>query len=67
VAPINLDGTLGTKVISSSPVLSIGNLLFAYGTPLSVGGKLNQNLTINAATDQFNGWIDNAFLRFPAS
>jgi hypothetical protein len=65
VAPVRLDGTPGPAVSSSSAVLPVGDTGFSYDTPLSVGGKLNPNLTIVAASDQFNGWIDNAFLRIP--
>ncbi len=63
VAPINPDGTPGEAVSISSAVRPVGNTSFNRGTPLSVGGKLTPGLTIDAASDQFNGWIDNAFFR----
>ena len=44
-------------------VLPSGNTSFNRGTPLSVGGKLTPGPTINTASDQFNGRIDNAFFR----
>lgn len=65
VAPIDADGTLGSVVTDASGVLPVGNTGFVYGTPLSVGGKLSTDLTIVSASDQFNGRIDNAFLRIP--
>jgi hypothetical protein len=63
VAPINADGTPGTAVTSSSAVHPVGTTSFSRATPLSVGGKLIPGPAIDPASDQFNGWIDNAFFR----
>ena len=63
VAPVNADGTPDAPVTISSPVHPVGKTSFSRGTPLSVGGKLAPGPTINPASDQFNGWIDNAFFR----
>lgn len=40
-----------------------GRVLFPVRTPLSVGAKVNADLHIEEASDQFNGRIDNAYLR----
>ncbi|MFN8194098.1 MAG: hypothetical protein U0R80_07425 [Nocardioidaceae bacterium] len=63
--PFKADGTLGTALVSRSTVTQVGNLSFDVATPLSIGGKLDPDLTVDASADQFNGRLDNAFLRIP--
>ncbi|CUR57772.1 exported hypothetical protein [metagenome] len=62
VRPIASDGSLGvaTKVSSTT---TVGRLSFPVSTPMSLGGKLGNDLVIVAASDQFNGKLDNAFFR----
>jgi hypothetical protein len=40
----------------------VGELLMEVSTPLSIGGKLGPDQSIEVASDQFNGKLDNAFL-----
>ena len=63
VWPVNADGSLGSAVTNTAQVIDVGPLVFDRGIPMSIGGKLNNNGTVNASTDQFNGTIDNAILR----
>jgi hypothetical protein len=63
VTPIAADGARGTTV-SDARSGPVGRAAYAIGIPLSVGGKLKSNGTVNSsASDQFNGRIDNAVLR----
>lgn len=64
VQPFNPDGSLGSAVASTANFVT-GNLSFALATPMSVGGKLRNATTIEpSGSDQFNGTIDNAVLRY---
>ncbi len=67
VAKVAADGSLGAPTTTASKPGPVGNLSFAFATPLSVGGKLADSVTIFTASDQFNGVIDNAFLTTTAS
>ncbi len=62
VRSIRSDGSLGAATTVSS-MAATGKLSFPSTTPLSVGGKLNDDLSIVGASDQFNGKIDNAYFR----
>jgi hypothetical protein len=43
---------------------SIGSVAFSAGTPMSVGGKVNNSgEVLSSASDQFNGRVDNVFFR----
>ncbi len=63
VWPVNTDGSLGAAITDNTKTVDIGPLVFDRSIPLSVGGKLSNDGTIDPATDQFNGTIDNATLR----
>ena len=52
--------TVGTK---QSATNAAGDMPFPVGTPMTVGGKLNNNGTLHSQPDQFNGSIDNVQLR----
>jgi hypothetical protein len=62
VTPVDADGTLGTLVRSKSGIKQVGRLTFLPETPVSIGGKLISATQIHAASDQFNGLIDNPVL-----
>lgn len=63
VRTIRGPGSLGPVTKTWSPTGQVGVLDFAPSTPLSVGGKLTGPASIHPASDQFNGMLDNAFLR----
>lgn len=63
VRTIGRGGRLGAIKRSQSKPGAIGDVDLPDGTPLSIGGKLDDDLTIAAATDQFNGLLDNTYLR----
>ncbi len=62
VRSIGKGGTLGPATRTASGIGSLGSLNFARTKPISIGGKLNDDLTVSDASDQFNGRLDNAFL-----
>ena len=62
VTPVTSDPALNGPIVTRSPVVAVGATGFSYSTPLSVGGKLHNNLSIVRASDQFNGRLDNPFL-----
>ncbi len=63
VRTIGRGGRLGAINRTQSKPAAIGDVDFPDGTPLSIGGKLNDDLTIARAVDQFNGLLDNTYLR----
>lgn len=64
VQRFNADGSLGV-VSQYVRRASTGNLTFSLATPLSVGGKLRNAMAIEPnGSDQVNGLIDNALLRY---
>lgn len=62
VTPIAPDGTRG-RTVTNAVVGPVGAVNFAIGVPMSVGCKLLNNGAFDPLSDQFNGRIDNAFLR----
>ena len=62
VRSIHRNGSLGAATTVRATAL-VGKLSYASTTPLSVGGKLDDDLAIVGASDQFNGKIDNPFFR----
>ncbi len=63
VSTVRSDGSRSKARKTVSPVRSIGKLTFARRTPFTVGGKLSDPTTVAAASDQWNGMVDSAFLR----
>ena len=63
VWPVNNNGSLAAPVTDIARTVEVGPLSFERGIPMAIGGKLNNNGTVNPSTDQFNGTIDNAILR----
>ncbi len=64
VTRVLADGTLGATRTTTSSVGPVGHLTFAPDVPLTVGGKLIDLTTFVASSDQFNGKVDAAFLRY---
>ena len=62
VTPVRRDGTLGEPCPVRRPSRPPGPPASGR-TALALGGKLGPGPSIDAASDQFNGWIDNAFFR----
>lgn len=60
-APISSSGALEEPVRESTSGL-VGELSYAITTPMSVGGKLKNDLTLHASSDQYNGRVDNVML-----
>ena len=60
VDPLSTDAA---TVTARSRLRRIGRLRFSRRVPISVGGKVDSSLDIQDASDQFNGRIDNVFLR----
>lgn len=65
VTRIKSDSTLGGTTVTTSAVMPIGTLTFDAATPVSIGGKLNADLTLASSPDQFNGYLDNVVLDLP--
>lgn len=60
--------TLGSRgrvrlIENHTAVVEIGRLNFPKSRPLAIGGKVKDSLLMPARVEQFNGLIDNAFLR----
>lgn len=54
----------GSTVTTSTTGPAVLKVKMAAGSiPVSIGGKLNANGTVNPDSDQFNGRIDNAYVR----
>ena len=62
VTPISDTGVRGRTVVKQATNRPVGNIVFPFATPMSIGGKVTDALRIFPRSDQFNGRIDNAYL-----